>query len=77
MKEKQKKVYVCPETVIVPVTMENVLGTGIASYVDPDDGDGPVVIIPGGEDPPPAPGKGWSFDDDDNGGVNDWDDAWF
>lgn len=76
MKEKQKKVYVRPETVIVPVTMENVLGTGPASYVDPDDGGGPVVIIPGGEEPP-APGKGWSFDDDDNGGVNDWDDAWF
>ena len=76
MKEKQKKVYVRPETVIVPVTMENVLGTGVASYVDPDDGGGPVVITPGGENPP-TPGKGWLFDDDDNGGVNDWDDAWF
>lgn len=80
MNMKKKMTYVCPSLEIIPMEVEKLLNP---SYVDEDGGDGPGGIgTTDGGDPnepggPPAPGKGWNFDDDDDlGGVNDWGSMW-
>ncbi|MBR3444989.1 MAG: hypothetical protein IKH14_03865 [Prevotella sp.] len=84
MNMKKKMTYVCPLSEIVPVKVESLLGEGI-SFVNHGYGDGNEGIgnTGGGNasdcegnDCPPAPGKGWNFDDDDLGGVSDWSSMW-
>ena len=82
MNMKKKMTYVCPLSEIVPVKVESLLGEGI-SFVNHGYGDGNEGIgtteggDPSNPDGPPAPGKGWNFDDDDDlGGVNDWSSMW-
>lgn len=66
----KKRVYVSPLSVVVQMRTEHVLVT--VSGVDHDGGEGTEPIIPADPDDPPMPGKEWSFDDDDNGGVGNW-----
>ena len=77
MNMKKKMTYVCPLSEIVPVKVESLLAD--ASYVDGDDGQGktPIIDVDPDDPNPPRPGKGWNIDDDDDfGGVNDWDSMW-
>ena len=73
----KKRVYVAPSSVVVQMKIELLLGGLVVSGVNHDGGDGKEPIIPVNPDPddpvePPMPGKEWSFDDDDNGGVGNW-----
>lgn len=70
----KKRVYVAPSSVVVQMKIELLLGGLVVSGVNHDGGDGEEPITPvNPDDPePPMPGKEWSFDDDDNGGVGNW-----
>lgn len=70
----KKRVYVSPFSVVVPIKLENLMGTGVASGVNTGVGedDDPITPVNPDDPEPPIPGKEWSFDDDDNGGVGNW-----
>lgn len=68
----KKRFYVSPSSVAVQMKFEQLMLVVSGVNHDGGDGDEPITPVDPDDPEPPMPGKEWSFDDDDNGGVTNW-----